>query len=206
MVESDNKRRLFDRWAPFYDCPFTSVLYQSVHEVVLADIDLADGAEILDLGCGTGRFLDRLGRKFPNVRRVGVDLSEVMLRSARRSFREGRQGDRRRPIFVQGNADALPFGGDRFDVVFCAFSFLHYPHPERVFGEIARVLKPGGRFIWIDGQPGLGVERSEILFTPGGIQLYGQSARDALATTAGLRSGDYRSLLGAILVSEFIKG
>lgn len=205
VAEANRKQQFFDRWAPFYDCPFTSVLYQAVHAFVLTRVDLPHGSEVLDVGCGTGRFLDRLGHMFPTVRRVGVDLSEEMLQGARRSFREGRFGDRKRPIFVRASVEALPFGSNRFDAVFCSFSFLHYPEPENAIAEIARVLKPSGKFVWVDGRPPFWQEKLKVTLTPGGVRLYGKEAREELGRQAGLDCVGHTTVLGMVLMSEFVK-
>jgi ubiquinone/menaquinone biosynthesis C-methylase UbiE len=49
-------------------------------------------------------------------------------------------------LFVLGDAEALPFATRSFDVVACRLAPHHFPHPERFVDEVARVLKPDGRF------------------------------------------------------------
>lgn len=62
---SSQKQQLFDRWAPNYDWIFPSVVYQAIHKRLLEYVKLPNQSNILDLGCGTGRLLDRLAVKFP---------------------------------------------------------------------------------------------------------------------------------------------
>lgn len=93
----------------------------------------AAGAELLEVGCGTGLILDRL-RPLCH-RAVGVDLSPGMLALARERGLE----------VVQGDATALPFEDGSFDVV---VSFKVLPHVEDLrtaLSEAARVTRPGGR-------------------------------------------------------------
>lgn len=77
------KKTFFDRWAPNYDFLLTTIFYQSVHRRLLSYVSLPEGAKILDLGCGTGRLLERLASQFPDLTGIGLDLSPEMLRQAR---------------------------------------------------------------------------------------------------------------------------
>ncbi|HEY9876748.1 MAG TPA: class I SAM-dependent methyltransferase, partial [Candidatus Obscuribacterales bacterium] len=123
-----NKEKFFDLWAPNYDFLFLSVFYQAVHKRLLEYVNLPDRANVLDIGCGTGRLLDRLATQFPQMRGTGLDLSTEMLHQARERNRH-----HPRLIYIQGNAEALPFADGQFDAVFNTLSFLHYPKPEQVF-------------------------------------------------------------------------
>ena len=61
------KQIFFDRWAPSYDWLFPSVVYQAIHQRLLEYIDLPASANVLDLGCGTGKLLHRLAVNFPTL-------------------------------------------------------------------------------------------------------------------------------------------
>ncbi len=101
------------------------------------------GAEWLDLGCGwqitaewaaspnKQRALARRARRF-----VGVDLDPGM-------WKHTLLDDR-----VFGSGEALPFARSSFDVVTANMVVEHLPDPERVFGEVRRVLRPGGRLVF----------------------------------------------------------
>ncbi|MGH8225293.1 MAG: class I SAM-dependent methyltransferase [Gammaproteobacteria bacterium] len=101
------------------------------------------GKRILDVGCGTGLALARLGETATDLRLVGVDLSPEMLARARS----------RLPASVSlAHADArrLPFAAAQFDAVITS-SALHYlDDPAPALFEAARVLAPGGRLIVTD--------------------------------------------------------
>ncbi len=95
----------------------------------------------LDLGCGTGVMLDRLGRRFPRV--LGLDLSQEML--------EGFDLSRLRAglsvALLRGDMGALPLRSGSVDVVVCRSALHHMQDEAAVLAEIARVLRPDGRLV-----------------------------------------------------------
>ncbi|MCU0518186.1 MAG: class I SAM-dependent methyltransferase [Oscillatoria sp. Prado101] len=198
----NRKQKLFDRWAPNYDWVFTSVFYQAIHKRLLEYVNLPDKPNVLDIGCGTGRLLTRLATEFPNLQGTGLDFSAEMIRQARR-----RKPDSVRPrlIYVQGNAESLPFADEQFDAVFNTISFLHYPKPEQVFSEVSRVLSPGGRFYLADFAVRWQTSLLDLRVSPGGIRLYSPQAREQLGVQAGLGCAGHYDLLGPVLLSIFTK-
>ena len=96
---------------------------------------------VLDLGCGTGEMTARLAAKYPGARFVGVDLEEPHLDRAR--ARCAAFGERTR--FQFGDALALPFPDEQFDLVVCRHLVQAVPDARQVLSEIRRVLRPGGR-------------------------------------------------------------
>jgi len=105
------------------------------------------GAKLLDIACGTGVFLAEIKRNYPRLAVSGVDLSEPYLAVARR-----RLADWSRATLVKGNAEALPFADASVDIVTCVYLFHELPRRARrtVAAEICRVLKPGGRLVYVD--------------------------------------------------------
>lgn len=198
---SDTIRRkqfLFDRWAPSYDWLLPSVFYQAVHQRLLDTIALPGTAHVLDLGCGTGKLLDRLARAYPQLEGTGIDLSREMLRQANQ---RNRYADRLH--FVQANVESLPFDDAAFDAAFSTLSFLHYPQPERVLAEIHRVLVPGGRFCWADWIASGSEARSIVL--PSNIRFYSRAARAQLGTAARLQCQGHHDLLGWVVLTVLSK-
>ena len=98
------------------------------------------GARVLDIGTGPGHLLVALGRRRPDLDLTGVDVSADMIDVAAR--RLGGFGDRARA--VTGDAGALPFPDEAFDLVVTSFSLHHWPDVPAAAAEIGRVLRPGG--------------------------------------------------------------
>jgi ubiquinone/menaquinone biosynthesis C-methylase UbiE len=195
---TSQKQNFFNNWAPNYDFVFVSVFYQALHLRLLDYLGLPDRSQVLDLGCGTGKLLDRLADRFPDLQGIGVDLSAEMLRQARLANRH-----HPRLIFVRGNAEDLPCGAGQFDAVFNTVSFLHYQHPDRVFAEISRVLKPGGKFYLVDYIPPSTSQTQEVSFTPGGARFYSPERRAKLGQQAGLTCLEHHSLLDRVYLTIF---
>ncbi len=91
----------------------------------------------LDIGTGTGAGALLIAREFPRARVRGVDLSEEMIRKAKARVGLDPEG---RVAFRVADASALPYEDASFDLV----TLLNVPP---FFGEIARVLRPGGQAI-----------------------------------------------------------
>ncbi|MDE5080993.1 MAG: class I SAM-dependent methyltransferase [Trichodesmium sp. St18_bin1] len=194
------KQIFFDRWAPSYDWLFPSVVYQAIHKRLLEYVDLPNSANVLDLGCGTGKLLHRLAVNFPTLQGNGLDLSpEMMSQANSRNFYP------QRLKFLLGNAEEMPFENDEFDAVFNTISFLHYPHPQQVFNEVNRVLHHGGYFYLVDSYFKWQDEFQYLSISPGGLKLYSPTAREKFAQEAGLSLQANYYLLGAVLLTIFTK-
>ncbi len=95
---------------------------------------LTHNSSVLDAGCGHGNYIiDELRDKFSSA--IGIDIApEVMDKNICLDKT------------VVGNIESLPFENNFFDLVVSLWVFEHIEHPQKVFTEIARVLKPGGYF------------------------------------------------------------
>jgi len=106
------------------------------------------GAQILDVACGTGRFLGQLRVALPNARLTGIDLSPFYTDFAEKENR-GHSID-----FQTGNVEAMPYEDSQFDAVTCVFLFHELPKDVRriVAREMLRVVKPGGIIAVLDSE------------------------------------------------------
>ena len=99
-----------------------------------------------DLGCGTGQVSAALA---PFVARVvAVDSSAAMLQAAKKRLHGFDNIDLRR-----GELEALPVDDGRLDAATLMLVLHHVPEPERALADVARVLKPGGRLVFVDMLP-----------------------------------------------------
>lgn len=101
-------------------------------------------ARVLDVACGTGRFLLQLAAAHPKLRLVGLDLSPYYLQHARELL-----ADVEHLSLVADNAESMPFRDAHFDVVTSVHLFHELPHDARrnVYREMFRVLRPGGLLV-----------------------------------------------------------
>ncbi|MEL6237655.1 MAG: class I SAM-dependent methyltransferase [Pseudomonadota bacterium] len=110
-------------------------------------LGLSSGDRVLDLGCGEGRHVHGL-YMLGDFEIIGVDLDEPSLEKARAGLATLPMPDGPRShavTFETGDATALRFEDDAFDVVICSEVLEHLPDYSAALAEIRRVLKPGGR-------------------------------------------------------------
>jgi SAM-dependent methyltransferase len=103
---------------------------------------LGPGRRALELGCGTGIFLERVARSGAAI--VGIDLSEDLLAKARARMRPFAN-----VVLARGNAETLPYPDASFDVVYGS-SVLHHLDLDAALREAHRVLRPGGRIVFAE--------------------------------------------------------
>lgn len=145
------------------------------------------GEEVLDVACGPGIVAAAFVRGGARV--TGLDLTLPMLREAAGS------GAR----LLLGEAERLPFGGARFDLVVCRNTFHHLPEPGPVVREMARVLAPGGRVVIEDMRAAEDLrerdaqETVERLRDPAHARTLPRSELLALLADAGLRAAGEES-------------
>jgi demethylmenaquinone methyltransferase/2-methoxy-6-polyprenyl-1,4-benzoquinol methylase len=133
-------RELFQGLAPRYNRLLLGYsLGQDLRwkHVLVRRLHAKEGELALDLACGTGLILDRLSRVLGASMTVGADINRPML------LEMAREGPFR-PL-VQADAERLPLVSKTFDIVTAGY-LLKYVQLDRFFSEVARVLRPGGRF------------------------------------------------------------
>jgi SAM-dependent methyltransferase len=111
----------------------------AVGERIVQRAGVGPGDEVLDVACGTGNAA--LAAAAAGGRVVGFDLTpELFERGRARAAEAGVEIE-----WIEGDAEALPFGDAGFDVVLSTFGAMFAPRHEVAAQELARVLRPGGR-------------------------------------------------------------
>ena len=109
----------------------------------LKHLDIAPDDVVLDVGCGGGMNVKRMAEKAKKV--YGIDYSEESVKLSRevnqKYISEGTVE------IMEGNVASLPFDDDIFDIVTAFETVYFWPDIEKCFGEVKRVLKPGGTFL-----------------------------------------------------------
>jgi SAM-dependent methyltransferase len=102
-------------------------------------LGMGAGEDVLDVACGTGNAAIPAAQAGASV--TGLDLTPAMLEAARARGKAAGVAVE----WTEGDAEDLPFGDQRFDVILSTFGCMFAPRHEVVADEIARVLRPGGR-------------------------------------------------------------
>jgi SAM-dependent methyltransferase len=131
----------YARWAPTYDRPLR--LFGIEEPPLRRLLDALPAGEVLDAACGTGRWASYLAGRGHVV--TGVDQSPAMLDLARAKLPDAR--------FQQGELTRLPLADASVDAAVCALALVHVADLATAIGELARVVRPGGRVVISDVHP-----------------------------------------------------
>ncbi len=153
----------------------------------------------LDVGTGTGRMVELFGGAAESV--IALDKSPDMLRLARAKLPAGEGGKYR---LMLGDFSALPLEDGGIDTAI-AHQVLHYAQaPDRVIGELGRVLGPGGRLVVVDFAPH---DREELRSRDAHARLgFSDAQIAAWLAQAGLDLGESRELSGGALTVKIWQG
>jgi ubiquinone/menaquinone biosynthesis C-methylase UbiE len=158
-------------------------------ELVVELAAATGGERVLDVGAGAGHTARRLAPRVATV--VVTDPVEGMLAAAKRLFESDGLDNTE---FRLARAESLPFADADFDIVTSRLAAHHFEEVPAAMREIARVLKPGGVFIFIDTIAPVDDEAArfqhevEMLRDPTHARIYTQAAWVGFAEAAGLRT------------------
>jgi SAM-dependent methyltransferase len=99
----------------------------------LTALGLPSRGTAVDVGCGPGFFASRLVERHPELRFIGVDVSDEALREAARTLTP-----------LRGDVRRLPLRSDACDFTYARVVLKHVPHAEHAIAEMVRITKPGG--------------------------------------------------------------
>jgi len=159
----------FDRRSATYEnSRRQGYIFDRVQKIVL---DLAENGKkpecVLDVGCGTGRLLRKANKIWPDARLIGVDPAQGMIKQANQLLSDGE--------FHVAMAESLPLSDASVDLVFSTMSFHHWTNQAKSLIEIARVLRPQGRFLLAD-----------IMMPPGLSLIFRHFKRNSPTKTRGM--------------------
>lgn len=143
-------REAYERLAAVYPGQAGNPLMVLDETAFAALLPPAAGLRVLDVGCGSGRYLWRLAESGAR-QAVGCDLAAAMLRRVR--LEAASRSAPAQPQLARADVLALPFRNDAFDLVLCGLVLGHVAELGRALGEIARVLAPRGVAVWSDVHP-----------------------------------------------------
>lgn len=114
---------------------------------LLRKFGLCDGMRILECGSGPGHVLEKLLASFPNSHITGIEVDPFLAQWSRERLKD--RGDGRLDILEQ-SATHLELPDNSFDFAIARLLLEHLPEPVKAVREARRVLKPGGRGVFID--------------------------------------------------------
>lgn len=146
---SDESARVYDTQVETLFAGAADAMRRAVLAELSKELQGRDQRRIdyMDVACGTGRFLAQVMRTFPKLRASGLDLSPNYASAARDATARWHQVD-----ILEGAAEEMPVADNSLDLLSCIYLFHELPPKVRpmVFAQMARVLRPGGAFVFAD--------------------------------------------------------
>ena len=196
FADGEAYERLMGRWS------------RLAGDVFLDWLDAPPHGRWLDVGCGTGAFTEAVIARGAPHEVVGIDPSEAQLAFAR-TRSAAKSGE-----FRIGDAHAVPFGKNRFDVAVMALVITYLSDPGKAVSEMARVVQPGGwvaTYVW--DVPGAGAPLHPIYVAmeslgmpaphPPGAAVSRRDRMRTLWEDAGLESIESRVIRVPVVYSDF---
>ncbi len=120
---------------------------ETTAEAFVNRLDIQPGIKVLDVACGSGNLAVIAAQKRAEV--TGIDIADNLIEAAKK-----RAADKGLNIkFEQGDAEAMPYADNSFDLVMTMFGAMFAPRPDVTAGELIRVCKPGGTIAMANWTP-----------------------------------------------------
>lgn len=151
-MKNPHRRADYDQIASSYDRRYDRNDYAGVESALRGFTGSAPGLRILEVGCGTGHWLDVLQGAGNQL--LGLDYSAGMLARAQSRLPE--------VALVRGTAELLPLADKSFDRVFCINALHHFRNKPAFLAEVWHVLRPGGMFLSVGLDPHRGLDQWHV--------------------------------------------
>ena len=138
LLDKQLVARSFSRAAETYDS--VAELQRRIGNRLLDFLPATAADVVLDLGCGTGFFASSLQTAYPDSTVIGLDLAEGMANYAS-THQPSAQ-------WLCGDAESLPLADSSVDIIFSSLAIQWCEDNKALFGEVFRVLKPAGHFVF----------------------------------------------------------
>ena len=139
-------------------------LSYQLYNQLTAEIELAD-KQILEVGSGRGGGASMISKYHKPEQLVGLDFSGEAVKLCNRKLSAGGL------VFVEGDAEHMPFSAGSFDVVINVESSHCYSSMTSFLHEVIKVLRPGGYFLFTDFRKPYEIEKLDQLITASGLAL-----------------------------------
>jgi cytosine/adenosine deaminase-related metal-dependent hydrolase/ubiquinone/menaquinone biosynthesis C-methylase UbiE len=147
---SESDSSVFDLWAQVYDSQLNPLLQLEEREAASL-LPPLEGCDVLDVGCGTGRWLSRL-EKFRPASLSGIDSSPAMLQHARQNIGNT-------TLLYHNPSSKLPIEDSSKDFILSSFVLSYLDDLQMFALECARIVRPGGCLLISDMHPATAAER-----------------------------------------------
>ncbi len=123
---------------------------ENLSRLIYNIVDIKEGSNVADVGCGFGGTINLMNQQYKNTCFVGLNIDPRQIAAAKERITAVNDN---RIEFITGNACDLPFDDQSIDALTAVECIFHFPDRETFFSEVARVLKPGGKFAFSDFVP-----------------------------------------------------
>ncbi|MFC0558667.1 class I SAM-dependent methyltransferase [Halalkalibacter alkalisediminis] len=147
----------FDNLVEYFDAMAQTNWLAAVHDQLKNLSGSWNNKKILDIGCGTGRLLER--GKGEAIQLIGVDLSKEMIEKSKDLF--AHQTDSTESLFEVADAYDLPLSANYVDVAISTCVMFLLPEPEKGLAEMRRVVKVGGVISMLNPSPKMSPETAD---------------------------------------------
>lgn len=147
----------FDELVSFFDRMAETEWLRTLHEALIRMCGSLCGRIVLDIGCGTGRLLEKVSSEARHL--IGIDLSPAMIAQAKKRFQHCSTAEK--IDFRTGDALNLPLKDEAADITLSTCVQFLLPKPELGFSEMLRVTKRGGTVAMLNPAQALNLERAK---------------------------------------------